>query len=706
MPRVERSRRRAWRVLFFFFLGSIAPGFAKDAGKKATIGVTGLGWLHNRDQRLSLERLLGEQRGEVIESNAIEDAAFLLLSALQGKGFLKPTIEIEVVRAEGGKRERLAFDTTLTTPLPRPLVAREVIYHVNQGVRYAVSDVRISGLNAVPPEKARGFFMPGQALYATGEARAYTPARLRRAVENLQEALQQLGYAGARVRTEDVQIDDKSGHVSLAVEVVEGPRWEVNDVKFVGSDGADVTLDFASQFAHRPWTPLWQQDLRERVRHAFYEKGFPEVSVALEGRPAAEAAGVKPVEVVATVVPGPRVKVGEVHFEGNARTKESVLRRRVAAKPGDPLDPISLERSRYRLSRLGVFSTVDLRFDPPDGEVRDPVFLLKEAPRREANLMFGYGSYEQVRAGIEYRQLNLFGLAHQSRVEVVQSMKSSRGEYVYTVPEIFGETIDGTSRLFGLQRQERSFLRQEFGLTLALKRQLPWFKIDATTGYTYQALRNKENTLGTSGADGTDVTVGSADIGLTSDLRDNPLRPRHGYRWFVQLEAASRQLGGETDYQRLETGAAFHTQWGNTRWIHLGVTHGVITTQGATDDRLLPVNKRFFPGGDSSIRGFPQGAAAPRGADGRFIGAKTYLLINAELEQALTSNWSVVLFGDALGESVQLSRYPMDEKLYAVGLGVRYQTLIGPVRLEYGRNLNPRPADPPGTLHVSVGFPF
>jgi outer membrane protein insertion porin family len=707
MPRASPAWR--WQAMFAAALvltGGVPSSLAKDTAKKATIGVKGLGWLHDRDQRLSLERLLGEQRTEVIESNAIEDAAFLLLSALEGQGFLKPTIEIEVVPADGGEKRRFVFDTTLTTPLPRPLVAREVIFQVKQGVRYFVSDARISGLSALPVEKARGYFMPGQALFATGEARAYTPGRVRRAVESVQEELQQLGYAEARVRTADVQVDDQTGKVTLAVEVTEGPRWEVEELRFSGGENTGVVLDDASQFEHRAWTPLWQQDLREHVRHSFYEKGFPEMSVKLAGTPGAAVSGVKPVTVVAAIVAGPQVRVGQVRFEGDDRTRAAVLRRRVLAKPGDPLDPISLERSRYRLSRLGVFSTVDLRYQPAEGEVRDPVFILKEAPRREANLLLGYGSYEQLRAGVEFRQLNLFGLAHQSRMELVQSFKSSRGEYNYTVPELFGETIDGTARLFGLQRQERSFLRQEFGVTLALKRQLPWFKIDATTGYTYQALRNKDNTLGTSSADSTDVTVGSADIGLTSDRRDNPLRPRHGYRWFVQLEAASRQLGGETDYQRLESGVAFHTQWGNTRWIHLGATHGVITTQGADNDRLLPVNKRFYPGGDGSIRGYPQGEAAPREADGRFVGAKSYLLLNAELEQALTSNWSVVLFTDALGEAARLSGYPAAEKLYSVGLGLRYQTLIGPVRLEYGRNLNPRIDDPSGTLHLSVGFPF
>src|SRR5215217_1890157 len=101
---MARGRHLWWQIPLMAGLCLLAiaqPVVAKEAVKKAKIGVEGLGWLHNRDQRRSLERLLGDQRGEVIESNAIDDAAFLLASAMQGKGFLKPKIEVEVVRAEG-----------------------------------------------------------------------------------------------------------------------------------------------------------------------------------------------------------------------------------------------------------------------------------------------------------------------------------------------------------------------------------------------------------------------------------------------------------------------------------------------------------------------------------------------------------------------------------------------------------------------------
>jgi outer membrane protein insertion porin family len=127
---------------------------------------------------------------------------------------------------------------------------------------------------------------------------------------------------------------------------------------------------------------------------------------------------------------------------------------------------------------------------------------------------------------------------------------------------------------------------------------------------------------------------------------------------------------------------------------------------GGTPAEDLPFNKRFFPGGEGTMRGYQFGEAAPRNEEGRLVGAETYVLGNIEVEQGLTGNCSIVGFVDALGAARRLSEYPFDETLFSVGGGIRWRTLIGPVRLEYGHNLNPRPRDPAGTLHFSLGFPF
>lgn len=669
----------------------------------AKVEVKGAGLLNDRELRVSLNRLLEAAEKESLDANAIEDGAVILGAALAEQGFQNPTITIDVTLADGARRE-FVFDPTFARPLPRPMVATSALFRVERGVRSFVDEVEIGGLAAIPEDRGRRFFRADTALLGGRRINAYSKSRVGRAADALLAELQQLGYAEAQVRAAPAA--EPAGPVTLQVQVTEGARWVVQKVALQTDPADDVKLPEVAGWEGKPWTPTVEQDLRESVRHAYYKSGYPDVGVHVRAEPGALQGADQPAEVTVTVVSGPRVTVGYVRFEGDTITRESVLRRRVQLETGDPLNPLLFERARYRISRLGVFETVDLHYEPEDGTTRDAVFVLEDGPRYETNLLMGFGSYEQLRAGVEYRQMNILGLAHQSRLELIQSMKSTNAEYTYTVPELFGESLDGTARLFGLQREEVAFVRQEYGATFSVKRPVRQIRGEASAGYTYQALRNRRNELSTQATDDRQVIVASMAVTLTGDTRDNPLRPRHGYHWSTQFEAADPVLGGQSTYQRTEVSGAYHTSWQSGRWIHLGVTHGVITTLGGASDQSLPVNKRFFPGGDNSIRGYQRGEAAPRGADGLFIGAKAYLLFNLELEQALTPNWSVVAFGDALGTAARLATYPYDERLFSVGLGVRYHTLIGPVRLEYGRNINRRVGDPSGTWHFSIGYPF
>ena len=704
---LRSARGGVARMLLLLLLGPMLrlalPAAEVAAAPTATISVSGAGFFRDRELRLALNRLLKAELKAHLDSNAIEDAAVILVSALSQAGFQNPDVRIEATLTDGSQVVH-EFDPSFAVPLPRPLTAREVRFRLNPGVRSHVAEVEFVGLTAVPERQARAFFRTDATLVATARTNAYSPGKLGRGVDGLLGELRQQGHVSAQVKAEIVN-GAADGALTLRVTVTEGRRWQVGAILYQRDEYDRVTLPVTEQWVGRPWSPTLQEDIREAIRQAYYRDGYPDVGVHVEAEEVGETGAVVNAEVIATIVSGLPVTVGQVRFSGRVATRESVLRRRVRLEPGDPLDPVMLERARYRIARLGVFDAVDLRYEPPEGEVRDPVFSVREGPRYETHLLFGYGSYEQFRAGVEHRQMNIFGLAHQSRLDLVQSMKSTSGDYSYTVPELFGESLDGTARLFGLQREEIAFTRQEFGLNVSLRRPVRQIAGDAKAGYTLQALRNRRNELSTQLTDESQLLVASVNLGLSGDTRDNPLRPRHGYHWSMQLEAADPMFGGESTYQRLELAGAYHTSWGNGRWVHLGLAQGIITT-GGSDDSTLPVNKRFYPGGDNSIRGYQRGEAAPRGADGLFIGAKAFMLLNLELEQALTPNWSIVAFVDALGTAVALRELPFTERLYSAGLGVRYQTLIGPLRLEYGRNLNPRMADPAGTWQFSIGYPF
>src|SRR5690606_27258039 len=119
-----------------------------------------------------------------------------------------------------------------------------------------------------------------------------------------------------------------------------------------------------------------------------------------------------------TIKPGPYVEVGEIEFRGQEKTRESIMRRRVDMRRGDPLNRIEVDQGRTRLARLGVFDWVDTELEPVDEATRNVIYNLREGKEIDVNLLFGYGSYEMFRAGIEVEQFNIFGRAHRSRLQL------------------------------------------------------------------------------------------------------------------------------------------------------------------------------------------------------------------------------------------------------------------------------------------------
>jgi outer membrane translocation and assembly module TamA len=344
-----------------------------------------------------------------------------------------------------------------------------------------------------------------------------------------------------------------------------------------------------------------------------------------------------------------------------------------------------------------------MRYDVVNENVRDVVYEVEEGKELEFTLLAGFGSFELLRGGFIFAQHNVWGLAHDSRLKLVQSFRSSSGEYTYTIPQ-FGWGSDLFFNASVLRRDEIDFTREELSASLGARRYMAPIATEASLRYSYQYL-NADDARFVEGYGLPSARVAAAILDLRHDRRDNPIIPRSGYKFFSNIEIASAALGGEVDYQRIELHGSYHWPIGTDRWIHFGAMHGAIfTLDGSTHD--LPFNKRFFPGGDSSIRGYLDGQASPRNAAGKIVGAESCLGGKIELEQAITRSWSVVGFFDTMGVARDIDNYPFDEVLYSTGGGVRWNSTIGPIRLEYGYNLHRRRHDPAGTLHASIGFPF
>ena len=688
----------------FVLLPAVALAAPPQTGQtnRASLKISGYGFFGNHQLKRMLQTLeLAGRKPEFFSASFVEDATLILSSRVKRDGYLHPKLEIQLLLADGTHLET-DTESLVKTPLPRSARIIAARFHIHKGMLYYFQSLQIEGLHAVALKTGRSYFFETEALLNTKHSRIYTPDRLRQGLSSLTDILERQGYQEARAEAAAVDQDDRTGAVRVSVKVSEGPKIFVRSIQeqFIG---AESNLDRTITPNH-VYSRVWLQDFALGIKTNLYRRGYPDTTVEFETLPTGD-----PTEkdLLARINPGPQMRIGVVQFNGARRTSRGLLSRSVRIKRGDLLDPTRVEQARYRLARLGIFDGVDLSYRPQGEQARDVIFDLQEGKKINLSLLFGWGSYELLRGGIDVEANNLWGLAHHAEVKAIQSFKASSGEFTYTIPELIGNDIDLFVHGAGLRREEISFTRLEYGGDIGLHKYFQPAATDVSTRYSYQILSALDFTavqeVASEGL--TNPAVGSITTEIKHDRRDNPLYPRRGYKVFVTLETATRYLGGDASYQRIQLATSWHHPLGGGLYLSIGLSHSLVDSFGSPADNL-PFNKRFFPGGYDSIRGYQEGQASPRNASGQIVGAETFTLGSVELEQALTPKWSIVFFSDSLGFARRLSDYPFDTGLFSVGGGVRWRTLIGPVRLEYGRNLNPRPVDPSGTLQFSLGFPF
>jgi outer membrane protein insertion porin family len=679
------------------------------------IVVRGMGFWTNRMLKKVVWLLLPPEgsRPAYLNADFIEDAVSMVHAELEDRGYLMPTMEVELELVTGEVQQYpWRWDALLA--LPRPLAVQKLTLRVESGVRFYYSTIRFEGLEAIPSVEAEAYFRGVEFLIRQRSSRIFSPAALNRSMGHLEDALRLLGYPDVRVEIVTLQRNESSGGVDVTLHVHEGPPHRVRAaIELVRPEEELEPTEIWPSFPFAAYSEYWLEDWRQELRRRHYREGYADTRVEIQERrrvtlgPTDEPDQVF-VDLEALTEPGTKLQLGEVRFTGQRKTREGYLSSRSRLQSGDPLDPLRVQEARYRLTQTGLFDSVRFRYveseletDPPS---RDVEFQLQEAKSTQVSLLAGYGSYELLRGGIEWEQRNLFGVGHNSRLRVVQAVRATRAEYDYSVPGLFNTPADAFLGLYAKQRDEPEFRRRDIGGSIGLERPVQFLRGRVGIRYIHEYLDARgEDVIEEFGS----VAVRAASVAVHAirDRRDNSLSPERGHHLFTRAEVASESLGGQANYQLFEIGGSYHRPFRGGRFIHLGGIHGIVRPQG---DRSvnLPFNKRFFPGGDNSIRGYRSTQASPRDELGNLVGAETYWMTNVELEQALTPAWSLVLFNDTVGVAATLNDYPSTEILTSLGLGIRWKTPVGPVRFEYGHNLNPRPKDPSGTFLFSIGFPF
>jgi outer membrane translocation and assembly module TamA len=637
----------------------------------------------------------------------LEDAVWMLRHRLAREGFSRASVDLYLHR--DGK---LLFSAHVPATAPAEFSAVPdgdgVLLRMAPGRRDVFSSLRCNGIHSLDRRQCQRAFYPKDGLISPPGERFFSENRLADGIQRLQRLLRSRGFRDARLLGQ--RVEERGHRRRVVLDWDEGPPHRI----------ASVRVDWIGEAGKPPgagegeWKNLgdgWEEEAPplasdeaigerlQRMRRLLHAAGHGDARLdhrleALESSPERQLD-----RLVIAVDAGPALRIGAIGVLGKPWDAIPTVRRHLTIRPGDPFDPDAIAANRSRLQSLDLAGPLELRWeDGPDG-VRSVHFVGREKGRDEIFLRLGGGSYDLVRCGIDWQHRSLRNLPHSSLLRLVQSCRRSTVTYRGQIPWLCGEGTFFSWHSHLLRMEEAGWIRRDGELGCGLEKYGAGGRHDAFT-YSWSRLSADHSGQDWQRRRG---RVGSLRLSLERSRLDNPLYPARGSRRECHLELANPIFGGRAKYLRLELAAALHHRLLPTVLLHGDLRLGLAHPFGDADGKL-PFNRRFFPGGANSVRGFREGLAAPRDGAGRVVGATAYAIVRGEWEQRLTHRISYFLFCDGVGFCE--SGHRPDTYLSSSGCGLAFHTFVGPLRLSHSWNWLRRPADPATLLRFSIGFPF
>jgi translocation and assembly module TamA len=421
------------------------------------------------------------------------------------------------------------------------------------------------------------------------------------------------------------------------------------------------------------------------------------------------------VNVTFMLATGPVARMGPVRFTGTQTVDTTFLQGRVPFTPGEPYHPDKVQKLTDRLTSLGVFNQVRVasakKLDE-SGQLPFEVELRDRPPRT-----IGFGAAYETERGFSvngfWLHRNLFGEAESLRISgevnrIAEGPIEDVGFIFRTAfrkPDWWQPEQDAWIEADVAREIFDAYRRRGARLTFGLERELsPKLRVKAGIAAEYSMILRQGIEQ--------DYELIGLPLSATIDRSNNELDPTSGWRGLVTL-APYVDVGavGEPFAIFRATGSAYFDVAGFMGWEHVG--RSVLAVRASFGSipgvrtGAIPPDKLFYAGGGGSVRGFAYQSAGPRDAFNTPLGGASIVEASVEFRQRISESFGLVAFLDA-GSAYEkaLPDFSTMAPRLGAGLGARYYTGVGPLRLDVGLPLNKRPGDASFGIYVSLGQAF
>lgn len=435
-------------------------------------------------------------------------------------------------------------------------------------------------------------------------------------------------------------------------------------------------------------------DIEGRFVESLQNQGYPWATIAIESEVDSTA---KTASVRIIAKPGTKAYFTNFEFEGVETVPERIVMRETDIQPGDVYSRRKLQEAQRQVfgHHLFRFATITLPEQPQDSTL-DVLVRVRENPLRTVQASIGFGNEELLRGQLSWQHRNINGVGHRLGFSSRASFIEQRVGADYTIPYVFNNRSSFVAAPFGQRRTEPAFDLLRAGINNSLIYQI---RRNVTLTSSYEFTLNRENTRRD------DVTLPDSvlDYNVSSMLFTGYYSEgisREPTGWVIQPTAEFSGTFGEATFrfQKFSLDVRHYKPVTESTTIAGRINSGVIFY---SQPDSLPANIRFFAGGTNSVRGWTRQTLGPKRAtfddSGNFdgyvpLGGRALFNFNLEVRQKvdeLITGLGFAVFLD--GGQVWRALDRIDERAvqFGTGAGVRYQSPIGPIRVDVGYKINP-----------------
>ena len=703
--------------------------FAVETGPATAVAVDGAHvWSWTR------KSLLPFYQGVSVDDESVEEGRQALMSYFQAKGFFDVKVDAQLKTANTGK---------------------SIDYQISKEKKHKVSEVKVSGNSQLSSSDLTPHLTVEKShLFSPGK---FSERLVKSSVNNLIAVYHSEGFSSVHVTS---KVMNTGGDVQVSFHVTEGPRDIVSSIKIDGADTfpeADFAPGGLKLAAGQPYSQAHVKADRANIISHYLQAGYLNSSFR-ETAAAVSKTDPHHINVVYHIYEGPKVEAADLLTLGREHTQQRLIDQDVSGiRTGMPLTESELLVAGSRLyDHPGVFdwAEVDPKRDITTQTAEDVLVKVHEASRNELTYGFGFevinrgGSipsgtvalpnlppvglpsgfntsqttFYGPRGTIQYTRNNVGGKGDSLSFTGFAGRLDQRGAAYYIVPDFLWSQWKATTS-FSAERDEENpiFSSQQELATTQIQRTLDQAKKDtlflrysfAQTDLTRVLIEALVPTRDLH------VRLSTLAANFTRDTRDNVMDEHKGFLESLELDFNTTKLGSSVDFAKVTGQVAYYKQgfhnivWANS--IRIGLAQPFANS-------FVPLSEEFFTGGGNSLRGFPLDSAGPQRTvliEGNGCtpscpitvpsGGNELLLINSEarIPLPIKKGLGLVVFYDG-GNAFPNVGFHDFTSLYSnnVGLGLRYATPVGPIRVDLGQNLNPISGIKATNYFISIGQAF